>query len=182
MIIDKGAVESRRLFFGLWPDSAVRIQLAQAATALMADATGKVVPPGGLHLTLFFLGRVTPDQQVCVEAAASMVRENQFELVLDRFGYFRRPRVAWIGCSDESPSLVALSGRLGDGCRACGFSSENRDYTAHVTIARQVSRDPGRPMMLAVPWLVDRFALIESVSAPGGVEYRPLRFWPLARS
>jgi len=175
----KGAAGSQRLFFGLWPDIISRQQIVQAGTALLANASGRAVDAANLHCTLMFLGAVTTDQRVCVEAVASTVNEDSFDLRLDRFGYFQRPRVAWVGSTEIPRPLSLLVRELSEGCLACGFSSDQRNFAAHVTIARRVERDPGRPMMLPITWSVDRFALIESVSSPAGVQYQPLRFWSL---
>lgn len=153
-------------------------RLANAAAALLPDR-GRRVRAENLHATLVFLGDVTHDQRLCVEAAADGIRGMVFDLRFDRFGYFRRPQVAWLGCTATPPALARLVAALGGGCGACGFPPENRRYEVHLTIARQVRSDPGRPPIMAIDWPVDRFALVESTSNENGVLYTPLRFWPL---
>jgi len=180
ILVEKGAEEeTQRLFFGLWPDMAMQRQLAQAASAFVAKAPARLVRTENLHCTLVFLGSVTADQRACVEAVADRIRKHPFDLRLDRFGYFRRPQVAWVGSTKTPVALETLANHLATGCQACGFPREQRDFSAHITIARHLERDPGRPMMLPIDWSVDRFALIESVNGASGVEYHPLRFWPL---
>jgi len=180
MPAEKGAVGTQRLFFALWPEPELQDQLARAGAALISADRGRLVQPENLHCTLVFLGNVDPDQRICVEASADQVRGRPFLLRLDRFGYFRRPQVAWIGCSALPPQLSQLVTDLGAGCNSCGFPPERRPFEAHLTIARKVRRDPGRPLMMAIDWPVDRFALVESVTSSEGVRYRPLRYWPLA--
>jgi len=172
-----GAVATQRLFFALWPDSELQQRLARVAAAILPAHVGRPVPAENLHCTLAFLGDVDADQRVCVEAAASAVRAAPFELSLDRCGFFRRPQVLWLGCLETPAALRQLVSDLGRGCAACGFPPEPRPYEVHLTIARKISHDPGRPPVMAVSWPVDRFALVQSVSEPGGVRYRPLRFW-----
>jgi len=75
--------------------------------------------------------------------------------------------------------LSRLVDNLGSSCDACGFPPERRPYEVHLTIARKVRRDPGRPLMMPIDWRIDRFALVESVSSEAGALYRPLRFWTL---
>lgn len=178
MRIKKGAVATQRLFFALWPDPELQQRLSNAAAALLPDL-GQRVRAENLHATLAFLGDTNQDQRSCVEAVADELRGTAFTLRFDRFGYFRRPQVAWLGCTATPPALSRLAAALGDGCGACGFPPEDRRYEVHLTIARRVPRDPGRPPIMAVDWSVDRFALMESVSDEGGVRYSPLRFWPL---
>jgi len=173
-----GAVATQRLFFALWPDAETQERLANAAAALLPDL-GWRVRAENLHATLVFLGDTNHDQRVCVEAAADGIRCAVFNLRFDRLGYFRRPQVAWLGCTATPPALTRLVAALGGGCGACGFPPEDRRYEVHLTIARQVRRDPGRPPIMAIDWPVDRFALVESTSSEDGVRYRPLRFWPL---
>ena len=182
MKIKTGAVATQRLFFALWPEAALQQQLARVAAALLPEPACRRVRAENLHGTLVFLGAVSAEQCVCVEAAADAVLAEPFVLNLDRFGYFRRPQVAWLGTSQTPAPLSALVMQLSQGCAACGFPPEPRPYALHVTVARKLRRDPGRPPFMAVAWPVERFALVESVSGEDGMHYRPLRFWPLGKN
>jgi len=172
-------VATQRLFFALWPDPELQQRLARVAAALLPAELGRRVRAENLHCTLVFLGGVDADQRLCVEAAAGEVRARAFNLQLDRFGYFRRPQVAWLGSTVTPTELIRLVADLGGGCNACGFPPERSPYEVHLTIARKVRRDPGRPPFMAIDWPVDRFALVESLNDENGVHYRPLRFWTL---
>jgi 2'-5' RNA ligase len=175
----KGAVETQRLFFGLWPEPELQQYLAQAAAALLPRAAGRRVRAENLHCTLVFLGAVEAAQRLCLEDAAALVRAEPFTLTLDRLGYFRRPQAAWLGCTTTPAALQALVAGLRYGAQACGFTPELRPYEVHLTVARKLRRDPGRLPLMPVAWPVKQFALMESVSEPDGVHYRPLRIWDL---
>ena len=175
----KGAVETQRLFFALWPDPALQQRLAQATAALLPHDAGRRVREENLHCTLVFLGAVEAAQRLCLEDAASLVRAEPFTLMLDRLGYFRRPQVAWLGCTTIPAALQALVAGLSYGAASCGFPPEQRPYAVHLTVARKLRRDPGRLPLMPIAWSVRQFALMESVSEPDGVHYRPLRFWEL---
>jgi len=177
-----GAVETQRLFFALWPDEALQTQIARMATALLPAHAGRRIHETNLHCTLVFLGNVHPDQRVCVEAAADAVQAEPFTLTLDRFGYFRRPQVAWLGCQQTPPPLLSLVSQLGQGCAACGFPPEQRAYAVHLTVARRIARDPGRPAVMPIDWPINRFALVASVHEDDGLRYRPQRFWELEKN
>lgn len=175
----KGAVATQRLFFALWPESILQQHLAKTALALLPDPKVRHVPAENLHCTLVFLGDVDAAQRLCVEDAASLVRAQRFTMTVNRFGYFRRPQVAWLGCTTTPAPLLALVAELNLAAAACGFSPEKRRYEPHISIARHLRQDPGRLTMLPIFWDVERFALMESVTNKNGVHYLPLRFWQL---
>jgi len=175
----KGAVETQRLFFALWPEPELQQQLVVAAAALLPRDAGRRVKAENLHCTLVFLGAVEVAQRLCLEDAASLVRAEPFTLVLDRMGYFRRPQAAWLGSTTTPAALQALVAGLSYGATSCGFPPEQRPYEVHLTVARKLRRDPGRMPLLPIAWPVKQFALMESVSESDGVHYRPLRFWDL---
>jgi len=175
----KGAVETQRLFFALWPEPGLQQRFAQAAAALLQNAAGHRVRAENLHGTLVFLGTVEAAQRLCLEDAASLVRAEPFDLMLDRLGYFRRPQVAWLGCTTSPVALQALVTGLRYGAATCGFTPEQRPYEMHLTVARKLRKDPGRLPLMPIAWPVKQFALMESVSEPDGVHYWPLRVWDL---
>jgi RNA 2',3'-cyclic 3'-phosphodiesterase len=175
----KGAVETQRLFFALCPELELQQRFAQAAAALLPHAAGRRVRAENLHCTLVFLGAVAATQRLCLEDAASLVRAEPFTLTFDRLGYFRRPQVAWLGCTTTPAALQALVTGLSNGSASCGFPPEQRPYAVHLTVARKLRRDPGRLPLLPIAWPVKQFVLMESVSETDGVHYRPLRFWEL---
>jgi len=174
-----GAVETQRLFFALWPDAGLQHQFASVAQALLPTQSVRRVRPENLHCTLVFLGAVNAEQRLCLEQAANEVHVPRFTLVLDRSGYFRKPQVAWLGSSRLPVELLELVAGLTHAAEVCGFPPEQRPYAVHLTVARKVARDPGRLPFLPVSWTVQRFALVESVSTPDGMGYRPLCFWEL---
>ncbi len=119
----KGAVETQRLFFALWPEPELQQRLARAAAALLPHADGRRVREANLHCTLVFLGAVEAAQRLCLEDAASLVRAEPFTLTLDRLGYFRRPQVAWLGCTTTPAALQALVAGLTLWSRGLRFST-----------------------------------------------------------
>lgn len=175
----KGAVEAQRLFFAIWPEPLLQQRLAQVAATLLPNAAGRRVREDYLHCTLVFLGAVEAAQRLCLEDAAAQVRVAPFSLTFDRFGYFRRPQVAWLGCTAPPMALQALVTGLRNAAALCGFTPEQRPYEVHLTVARKLRRDPGRLPFMPMVWPVKQFVLMESYSEPDGAHYRPIRFWDL---
>ncbi len=168
----------RRLFFALWPEPEVRRALVAADRRLGRE--GRRVAADKLHLTLVFLGATPADRQACFSTAAAAVPGEPFELVLDRFGYFPRPRVLWLGSSQPPAALDRLVAALVPALARCGFVPESRPFAPHVTLRRKARRLPALQPETPVVWPVRDFCLCESASTPEGVQYRVLERWPLA--
>lgn len=169
----------QRLFFALWPDDAVRSELARLASGGPRGA-GRLVPAENLHLTLAFLGHLDAGTRACVEAAADGISAGPFELVFTRLGCWPRPRVLWAGTQDTPAALVELVYALRRGMTGCGLRAETRPYRAHVTLARK-TRVPADFHAACEPvrWRADAFDLVESKTLSAGAHYRRLRRWPL---
>ncbi|HWP94762.1 MAG TPA: RNA 2',3'-cyclic phosphodiesterase [Gammaproteobacteria bacterium] len=172
---------TRRLFFALWPDDAVREALRRETRHAVRRSGGRPVPVANLHLTLRFLGNVAAERVEAVFAvAAGITGIAATSLQLDRYGWFPQARVFWLGTDTVPAPLAALAGRLEAGLVAAGFEPEPRPFQAHVTLARKVARAPAVEPPHPVTWPVYDFALIESHTARRGACYEVVGRWPLA--
>ncbi len=169
----------QRLFFALWPEPALQRRLHALARATLPHGAGRLVLPENLHLTLVFLGQVDEDQRRCLEAAAGAVKTGRFSLEFDVAGYWPGPRVLWFGCSRPPQPLRDLVAALQRSAGDCGFVSEGRPYTAHLTVARKLVRNPGAVTLVPVDWSVEGFVLAESQTHAAGARHRPLQAWTL---
>lgn len=172
--------EQRRLFFALWPDPAVRSELARIQQELPLKR-GRLTHPEDLHATLVFLGGAGPERQACAEAVAAGVPGEPFELEVDRTGFWQRPRVAWCGSDNAPAPLVELVRALQRGLVECGFRPESRPYRLHVTLARDARVIDTGALEKPVRWYCDSFALVASNPAGEVPRYSVLREWPLQR-
>lgn len=168
--------DPKRLFFALWPDDEVRQHLVGIARERL-PGKGRLVTPGNLHLTLFFLGPVTPATQASLEAAAGSLRAASMTITLDQLGGWPKPQVAWSGAGKTPLALMTLVDRLREHMVEIGFEPDTRQFKPHVTLARKVrgplSTEPHRP----VRWEAHDFCLVESITHPDGVVYSPIRRW-----
>ncbi|HHJ14425.1 MAG TPA: RNA 2',3'-cyclic phosphodiesterase [Gammaproteobacteria bacterium] len=166
----------QRLFFALWPDTAVRARLARLARG----SCERPVPACNLHLTLVFLGSQDAGRRRCLERmAAGLAGTGPMVLELDRLGCFARARVLWLGPSHPPPALGALAGRLASGAAACGIETEKRPFVPHVTLSRKEKNPRQGAVSEVIRWRVGSFVLAESLSARGGVRYEVRARWPL---
>lgn len=98
------------------------------------------VPPENVHLTLKFLGDVSPSN---VEFLIQMLRTEAenigcFSLHLTGIGSFpslKRPRVIYIGIHAPA-GLEALHRGLEAASRRLGYESEERPFSPHLTLGR----------------------------------------------
>ena len=173
--MNPSAEKKRRLFFALWPDDGVRVKLLRVAREYVRR------PPSAanLHMTLVFLGDCTSQQLLCSRQAAAGLECPMFELEVDYLGAWPRAGIQWLGLGKAPAALPELVGQLQRALTGCGFEPEKRRYVPHITLARNVRNPLVRPALEAVHWSVGDFVLAESVSVPGGVEYRVLDRWPL---
>ena len=106
----------------------------------LGDELIRWVPPHNVHLTLKFLGDVSPaslDQikQILVTEAAQV---ESFTVQVEGFGAYpnsRRPRVLWVGLNAPA-SLTALQHSIDAAAARLGFESEDREFSPHLTIGR----------------------------------------------
>lgn len=170
---------TRRLFFALCPDAALRLALKRLLRKALPRGAGRAVPVDNLHVTLVFLGQVDEEAAACAVRAGDEVRCPPFRLVLDHLHHWPRPRILWLGPRYTPPQLFTLVGDLRQRLQPCGLSLDARPYQAHMTVMRKVGRAPAPCEVPPLAWDVTRFSLMESVSGEGGVRYHERHSWPL---
>lgn len=163
---------TRRLFFALWPDEAIRAGIV-ARRERLGRLTRKRVPDQNLHLTLLFLGDQPAERVDDIQTAADQVSGQRCTLRLNRFGWFPGARVAWLG--GEAPQdLVELVDGLKTAIGPLGLQFDDRPFRPHVTLFRHVRARPEFPEIDPLDWPVSDFALVESIP---GQPYQVLRKW-----
>ena len=173
----------------------------QTATASLRKTLGpdlmRWTPPHNVHLTLKFLGDVSPanidilKQMLTMESA----QYSAFDMRVEGIGSFptpKRPRVLWVGLNAPAalPSIVhgieTASARL-------GFPAEERGFSPHLTIARvrqnkstadlqkiSAALDETKVGILGVAH-IDAIDLYKSDLQPGGSVYTRLFSAPLGK-
>ncbi|MCX8017841.1 MAG: RNA 2',3'-cyclic phosphodiesterase [Rhodocyclaceae bacterium] len=170
---------ARRVFFALWPDDAAREALAEAAAQAARRCGGRRMRADGLHLTLAFIGAVTPAQLDMPQALTGEVREAPYPLQLDRLGFWQHNRIVWAGCHQTPSGQRRLVEALATGLAAAGFTLDGRPHVPHVTLLRNARCVGPLDELAPVRWSVEAFTLVESLLQPDGARYRVLARWPL---
>ncbi len=173
-----GAAEPRRLFIALWPDAGLQGKLHALGGELLVGSRGRPIPQENLHLTLAFLGVVSPAQQACLERAASTIQAPAFTLTLDQAGFWPRKGILWAG-GTAPEGLLALVRELNQRLIACDFEPETRPFQVHLTLARDVRLRQHFQEQAVGPWewRVSQFALVASQTLPTGARYEILKTW-----
>ena len=139
---------------------------------MAAEFGGKPMPAGKIHLTLAFLGELTPERGAAAMEVARSIAWEPFRVRLDRWGGFRRSKVGWAGATRVPPKLVALQSALESRLRAAGFGLEERPFAPHVTLVRKLERPVAARGMAAVQWPARSLALV--MAEPGSGKYTTL--------
>ena len=166
-----------RLFFALWPDEAVRAQLAHWTRELHAVCGGRPTRPENLHVTLAFLGSVEDARVAEVECAAGEVAPRVVSLVLDQPGYWKRNRIAWAGASTVPAGLDAFVAELRSALERSHIGFDSKGFVSHVTLLRDAREPRAMPALDPIEWRLDGFALVRSVALPRSSSYEVLRSW-----
>ena len=94
-----------KLFFALWPDDGIRLQLDSQRVEIARLTGGQPTLPVTLHLTLVFAANVPESRLVEFKMAASRVQLKPFKYVIDTSGCFAGPKVAWLASDAPPPPL-----------------------------------------------------------------------------
>ena len=152
------------------------------------------VKPANIHLTVKFLGEISPAavERAAEAAALTVSAASPMELAVKGLGLFpdaRRPRVIWAGLSGGTQSLIDFQAGLDENLGVAGFAGEQRPFKAHLTLGRiKKAVAPGALVSAldacaAFPsprFSADRLVLYSSQLRPEGAVYGILREFPLA--
>ncbi len=179
---------SHRLFFALWPDTAMQAALEGATRAIVQASDGRAVPAANFHLTLAFLGSVPESRIEAVRAVAAQLagtfhlRDEPIDLALDHAEHWRKSEILCAVASATPPIAVSLAEQLKRALLAAGFAPDLKPFRAHATFARKVRRVTCELDMFPVRWTFRDFRLIESRTDAAGSIYSAREIWVLDES
>jgi 2'-5' RNA ligase len=168
-------MDTKRLFFALWPDQRQRETLRDVINSVAKTVEGRAVDRRDWHVTLAFIGTF-PEQRVpYLLERASEIAVEPFRLNFDRLEFWPRPKIASLVTATVPPELQALVDSLNEVLRDLGIKPEDRTYRPHITVVRNARTFATERLAQRTTTEWSSFELVESVSAPGGVTYRPLK-------
>jgi len=181
-----------RLFIGLPFPAELRLELASQLAPWRARYPGlKWVDSSQFHFTLQFLGEADRDRLLpLIAALGTLSAVSDFRLETGRpFGLPQGPRarVLALGLLSGVKSLRELAGRVQEATSPLGFPPEDREFKAHLTLARvrrgeRMGLDPALMGRLQLrSFQAHAFHLYESKLTPAGPIYTSLLMVKLGR-
>jgi RNA 2',3'-cyclic 3'-phosphodiesterase len=186
---------SVRSFIAVELPDTVRGQLEAFVLELKkSDAPVGWVRPEGIHLTLKFLGNISPEliEQIKPVLAEIGSRTGPMHLQPAGCGAFptiKQPRVIWVGLQGESGPLIELQKQVETAMIPFGFKPEDRPFRPHLTLGRVKGRQHllalqqillARREFTAEAFDVAELVLYKSELRPDGARYTPQFKAPLA--
>ena len=183
----------------------IAVPTSEEIRSLVADLEGnlagvgadvKWVKPHNVHITLKFLGNVTPtDVDNLINTLPGVLKGvSPFDVLVSGTGTFppgRWPRVVWVGLGEGMDDLAGLGARVEDACTALGFEKEKRPFKPHLTIGRvrrgsralpELAEQVGTIAFNPLKLRVDEVNLVRSRLSPQGPTYTILESFALEHS
>ena len=168
-------MDRKRLFLALWPDDRQRNTLRDTFRPLLSAIEGKATDRRNWHVTLVFVGEFREELIPELLVKIQHVEVQPFRMRFDRLSYFARPKIACLQAMTVPDELKKLKADLESVLLPYDVPPEDLEYRPHITAVRAAR--PFEPVRLARPlemhW--SGFELVESISSPGSIQYRPLK-------
>jgi len=177
------AMDSLRAFIALELPDGLRHELSLHAKRFSGlDKHGQVrwLPPENYHLTLAFLGNITPGTVARLSVLLESLHQHppaflQFR-ELSPFPFSKTPKVA-AALLERSDRLAALQEKAAQLCRSAGVVLERRRFEPHVTLGRVGRKHKSLrlpPISVFLSGLAETVVLYESELSRQGAIYTPL--------
>ncbi|MBC7131147.1 RNA 2',3'-cyclic phosphodiesterase [Candidatus Bathyarchaeota archaeon] len=99
----------------------------------------KLVEPQNIHITIRFLGNITPTMVDQIHEEMKKISFAPFKVRIQGVGAFpniRYPRVIWVGMTQGTVELRNIFSQLEPNLRKLGFNQDPKGFSPHITIAR----------------------------------------------
>jgi 2'-5' RNA ligase len=179
-----------RAFLAIDVPEEIRKRLANVQDELRhSTSAARWVSPESIHLTLKFMGEIPEKRRNDVDQAMAGLKWKPFPVAVRGVGFFpgpASPRVLWAGL--ESSMVAGLAKEIDSRLEQEGFEREERDFRAHLTLARTKTNRLERSLVKAAEpfqqtefgtFVPNCFYLYQSTLQPGGSLYTKLKEYPL---
>ena len=184
-----------RTFVCIEIPEAIQQRIGELQTQLRSvEAKVSWVKPSNIHLTLKFLGSISPLQLAAVCEAVERITSSRrpFEVEVIGTGCFpssRNPRVLWAGITASS-ELNDLHGAVDSELARFGFQRETRKFSPHLTIGRlrspsgshSLSDAVANSSLRSIKFNATQVVVMRSDLHPSGSLYTAQAILPLARA
>ena len=167
-------MNKKRLFFALWPSDKQRQKIGAAIQPYRSKLVGTWTEGDNWHITRFFIGGFPEEDIPALQAAANDIDSPSIDLKFERIWYGKRPKIICLFAGRIPSQLLGLVRSIESIAQTFGIKPEERPYRAHMTIARKARFFESITLAQPLELHWSAFHLIESISTPGGVQYKPL--------
>ena len=125
-----------------------------------------------IHLTLAFLGECNARQVETIKSVMDATSFKPFDLIIKRIGRFRRGSddIWWAGVR-ENNILLDLHRNLTAELCAKGFQLDNRKYSPHITLGREIVTEASPRQIEPFGETVSKIELMKSERIRGKLTY-----------
>jgi len=182
-----------RAFLAIDLPEEIRDQIRGIQDRLKTNLKGiRWIRPEGIHLTLKFLGNISKNDILNVSGMVEKQTKDVRPLMLNvgtvgTFPDLKRPRVLWLGIGGETERLLTLQKKMDAALEDCGFKSEARTFSPHLTLGRIKSHKGISGLSQAIEdgknfaagsFHADGLTLFKSDLTPKGAIYTKLAYFP----
>jgi 2'-5' RNA ligase len=175
-----------RAFIALELPQEIKQELAKNQQKLQKTGLqARWVKPELSHLTLAFLGSITPEKkekviQILDEAGK---QAHPFLLYLQKINAFPnliRPRIIFIDLGGDLKKLNLLAKLIRQGLKMEKIFFDEKPFVSHITLGRIKGKQNLKNIINQLKpekrrFLADKISFMESTSTPSGPIYRPLK-------
>jgi 2'-5' RNA ligase len=127
------------LAFDIESDTVLNRLAAVQNLLVQTGADLKLVAPQNIHITVRFLGNITPTMTDKIFEEMKKVQFAPFNVRIKGLGAFpdlRYSRVVWAGITEGADQLESVFSQLEPQLRGLGFTPDHKGFSPHLTIAR----------------------------------------------
>jgi 2'-5' RNA ligase len=187
-----------RLFVAIPIPGAVRnkmIHVQQELRRLAPHDAVRWTKPEQFHLTLRFLGDVSPDRVAALKESfrTACSGESALHLCAQGIGFFpntRSPRVIWVGINDGEGRLAALQKKIENAVRQFADEPGGDNFSGHATLGRfkRFKREEIGELTIRAQtmkdqvfgeWIAKEIEIVRSELSPEGARHTSLAVFPL---
>jgi len=173
--------------FDIDSESVIKRLMEVQKTLVNTGADLKIVEPQNIHVTMRFLGDISPTMIDSIYEEMEKISFTPFEIELKGLGAFptlKYARVVWAGIKGGAEKLADISNQLELRLLRLGFRPDPKGFSPHLTIARVKSGRNKAELIRIIQELQDyQFGMIKagclklkkSVLTPKGPVYSTLK-------
>jgi 2'-5' RNA ligase len=127
------------LAFDIESDTVLNRLTTAQKLLVQTGADVKLVEPQNIHITVRFLGNITPAIAEKIFEEMKKIQFTPFNVQIHGLGAFPNPRysrVVWTGITEGADQLKNVFSQLEPRLRGLGFTPDNKGFSPHLTIAR----------------------------------------------